>query len=163
QNFLTLRYALSNPSAPAAVAPVWDAKAGMATWSFAFDDLLAARFLEQWFPANLIHDRLKMTLDLELLGAKAPHVLITNGDAEGLADSHYRVVFPAHYTAQSPMLLLVPESALDASKTVVNLPGGTPISLELFAEKEATIDLASVAGQVTNHLAEWSQMFGSYP
>ncbi|MBM3239400.1 hypothetical protein FJZ31_24170 [Candidatus Poribacteria bacterium] len=58
----------------------------------------AAHYLEMWFPANLIYDQFKFTLDIEIAKTEFEHIIITNGSVAKLGKNHWRVEFPERFT-----------------------------------------------------------------
>jgi hypothetical protein len=129
---LVAAYPLGAPHAPAARDLEWDAAAGAVRWDFWFTDLLPGRYLESWFPANLVWDRFSFSLDLTL-DAAAPHTLVTNAEVVG-AEGDWSLEFPDTTTALSPLVLLTPTAGLAVTSWTEVFSDGTPLDLEVYRE-----------------------------
>lgn len=105
EHVLTLRYTLVRPPGFAADPPKFEVN-GVA-WDFAFNDVAPRMFLEQWLPANLVHDRHGISLALEIAGGAAGQRVISNGEVVG-GEGLWQIDWPEDSTAQSPMLVLAP-------------------------------------------------------
>lgn len=153
---LRLTYTLGLPASPAggSYPPnlAWTAGPRL-TFNFGFTDLAAARYLESWAPANLVWDQYAITLELQVTGTTVPHRTITNGAVTNLGANHWRVAFPARFTALSPMLEIRATDTLAASTSNVTLPGsGQTVTIE--ALKLASNAAISLPAQLTN-LKSW--------
>lgn len=162
KNTLELTYMLERPSAPEAQAIEWDPNSTRVFWNFRLWDLLAGRFLESWFPANLIYDQFPFTLDLELQRSAFKHTLVTNGKTRALSQGHWRVTYPSTYTALSQMLVLVPDDYLESYTTVLHRRNGTPIKFDIFMERGVGADLSVVANDVKSYVEEFTESTGEY-
>lgn len=88
-------------------------------------DLQPGRYLEMWAPAPLIHDRFALHVDITLEGTDRPHTVIANtaGTDSEPGRTAWSLVYPAHYTALSPMLVLAPSDAVEVRRSAITLPG----------------------------------------
>jgi hypothetical protein len=163
ENQLDLDYRLEQPDVFIAPPVIWDAAAPGASWESYFSDLNPARYLEQWFPANLVYDRFAFALEIEIRNSGVPHTLVTTGDFEALAENHWRVRYPPTSTALSPLLVLVPSERVETR--VVELSEGStgPVRLELHRDLGAVADLAALAETVRESFAEFTASTGPYP
>ena len=104
---LKLEYPVGTPDAPQAQGVLWRDGGGV-LWDTWFSDLNQGRYLESWFPANLLHDQHPMTLTLDLVNAGSPHHLITNGVVEARGEHAWTLEFPPTFTSCSHLIVLVP-------------------------------------------------------
>jgi hypothetical protein len=134
------------------------------TFTFGFTDLVAARYLEMWVPANLIWDQYALTLELRLSGTAVAHRVITNGAVTTLGANHWRADFPDRFTALSPMLEIRAVDMLTAATTTVTLPvSGTPVTIEAVRlSTDTTVDLAAVLADLAAWLPAHEQSIGRY-
>lgn len=118
EHVLTLRYTLVRPPGFAADPPQFEEDG--VSWDLAFNDLLPRMFLEQWLPANLVHDRHKISLTLAIVGGAADQRVISNGEVTTRGAGVWEIGYPAGSTAQSPMLVLAPASEVASSSVTVD-------------------------------------------
>jgi hypothetical protein len=133
---LRFKYDLSTPRSIDANGPIW--KVSGVEWGSWMSELRPGRFLEQWFPANLIHDQFVFELQLKVITAKEPiaHELVTNGTITKPADGTWAITFPDYFSAFSPLVVLVPMSEIEKSTSEVLLENGQVVELEVFRHKE---------------------------
>ena len=123
RHLLELGYRVGTPDANGAVPIGWVPDG--VHFDLWMSDLHAGRYLEMWLPAPLIHDRFALHLDVVVEGTDRPHTLIANTagvDAEP-GRRAWSLVYPAHFTALSPMLVLAPSDSLEVRRSAVALPG----------------------------------------
>jgi hypothetical protein len=129
-------YALGTPQSQlgGAYPPVLQWAAGpRVRWSFGFSDLNAGRYLEAWFPSNLIFDQFPVDLEIQLAGTIAPHSLITNGVVTLLGANHWSVQFPDHFAPLSPLIeLRASDTVQQATDSVVLPVSGTIVTIEAW-------------------------------
>lgn len=158
---LHFEYDMKKPLASKSVDIGWDE--GELHWDFLFTDLTPGRYLEQWFPSNLIYDRFKFDLDLKLKGAKNEHQLITNADTTVVKkQKHWKLSFPANFTAFSHMLVLIPSSQVTRSTSEVEIQGRT-ITIDVCKLNRAKTPLEEVHERAAGHLKEFSADPGMWP
>jgi hypothetical protein len=139
RHLLEVDYDLDTPSATDAQPIGWiDGGVHFDLW---MSDLHPGRYLEMWVPAPLVHDRFALNLDVRLDNAERPHQLLANTagvDRAGQAN-RWSLLYPAHYTALSPMLVVAPGDMLDVRRSSVALPGRDR-SLGLLIARHADAD-----------------------
>jgi hypothetical protein len=162
EHVLELSYVLSRPLGNSfdLAPPRFDASG--VHWNFNLADYDAGHFLEQWLPANLIHDRFPVALELELVGGAAPHTLLANGSVEETAPNRFHATFPGHYVAHSHFLVLEPAAQLRGSTTPLALVDGSALELRVYTA-QADVDLDSVPGMAERALNEHVSAFGAFP
>jgi hypothetical protein len=117
---LELSYPLATPWAEEARPIDWTDGAHFDFW---MSDLHPGRYLEMWLPAGLCHDRLRLGLEVEVVGGSGPHALLSNGFEVRLGPDHWRIEYPAEYTPLSPLLVVAPERELAVRRRPVALAG----------------------------------------
>jgi hypothetical protein len=163
EHSLRLRYPLVIPLSPQAdSAIVWDSSGSRIYWDFWFSDLWPGRYLEMWLPANLIYDQFGVSLEVEVAGSTIAHRLVTNGQVTELGTNHWRVEFPKHFTALSPMLLLAAQDRLKVRESRVALPDmPDELRLEVIGPVAST-DLEWVEQLIQQYLATNIAQVGPY-
>lgn len=119
-------------------------------------DLYPGRYLEMWVPAPLVHDRFALHLDIAIDGTDRAHCLIANTagiDTDGRGKA-WRVVYPAAFTALSPMLVIAPVDEMEIRRRAVTLPGRSR-SLGLLTARrvDTDVDLADCEADIGSWLA----------
>jgi hypothetical protein len=163
---LRVTYNLGPPQASGAgsyrPAMAWSAGPRLA-FNFGFTDLGPGRYLEAWIPANLIFDQFTLILDLTLLNTAVPHTVITNGAVTTLGAGHWRVAYPAHFTAHSPMLELRATNTLRSMTGSTTLPAsGRTVTIEAWKLASSGIDLNAEIAHLSTWLAENEVSSGAY-
>jgi len=103
---------------------------GSVNFNFGFTDLGGGRYLEAWVPSNLLFDRFRLQIEVEVRHSETPHVLITNGTVTPAGRNHWRVGYPDTFTTCSPMLQLHPAENVEQADQSITLPGGRPLRIE---------------------------------
>ncbi len=158
---LVVEYAVALPDATNSEAPMWD-PAGV-IWNSRHSDLWPGRYAEQWWPMNLPHDEVAMTIDVEVVNAPGAHVVVANGDVTSVGDSHWQVVFPPDYTSPSPLVVVAPMALAEVTSAPVDLPEGVQVTVEVvrlttYAEQSADLLAETSAALVAADLE-----LGDYP
>jgi hypothetical protein len=157
---LDLGYRLGLPDAEGAQPIGWQ-DAGV-RFDFWMSDLHPGRYLEMWLPANLCHDRFALSVEVEVVGG-VHHGVVTNGTETALGARRWRIEYPAHFTALSPMLVLAPSTELEVRRTAVALAGRTrPLEVVTAKHSEVVADLAACEADVTGWLAGNAARYGPW-
>ena len=160
-NELYLEYQVTRPApAPAARAPLWDAS-GL-WWGFDHSDRFPGRYLEQWLPANLLHDEFALSVEIELDNAENDHTIVANGETDELAAGHWQVSYPAHFTSLSPMLVVAPTAQLDSTIATVALGAAGSLDVEVHRELAAPRGLDEIVAILTAAVNEFATDDGPY-
>ena len=161
EHTLELTYALLTPDSQDAKGVQWS-DSGL-TWDIWFSDLYLGRYLEQWFPANLIHDQFEFELTLELRNVEDEHQLVTNADVTERGEHHWQLRFPPSYTALSPMVVIVPAREVERSQSVATMEDGRKITIDVCRRLEAGGTLDGIHAQMARELQEFSTSTGPWP
>jgi hypothetical protein len=154
---LQVGYRLGTPTAEGAEPVGW--VDGGVRFDFWMSDLHPGRYLEMWVPAPLVHDRFALQLDLVLEGAQRPHTVIANtaGVNRGPGPYRWRLLYPAAYTALSPLLVLSPADSIEVRRRPLALPGrDRSLSLVTVRHRDTDADLAACEADIAawlSHLA----------
>ena len=136
---LEVGYRVETPDSNASEPIGWQSDG--VRFDFWMSDLHPGRYLEMWVPAPLVHDRFALRLDVAVDGTDRPHTLIANTagvDAEPSRRA-WSLVYPAHFTALSPMLVLAPADLIEMRRSAVNVAGRSR-SLGLVTARQADTD-----------------------
>lgn len=107
-NNLSLQYELKTPQSPESRPIDWTPD-GL-YFDFWFSDLWSARYLEMWFPSNLIYDRFGFNLEIKIINTEIEHILFSNGTINKTGDNSWTIDFPNRYTSLSHMLVICPKT-----------------------------------------------------
>ncbi len=161
-NTLDITHELAAPRAPYAHGIDW-ADPGRVRWNFDLSDGTPGRFMEQWLPANLIHDQHAITLDLEILGAAVPHTLVSNAAVEVLVDgARWRLTWPATANAMSPLLVVWPTDELESFELPIAMPDAQELTVSVHKPASYAQDLPALAQQTADALLDFSLTTGPY-
>lgn len=140
EHVLTMNYTLVRPPGFAADPPRF--KEDGVAWDLSFNDVAPRMFLEQWLPANLVHDRHPISLSLMIVGGAADQRVLSNGEVTTPEAGRWDIAFAADSTAQSPMLVLAPASEVVSQSVVVDGVELVVHRTEAFSEApEVLLDL----------------------
>jgi hypothetical protein len=157
---LEVEYVLGVPDAAGAVPIGWMGDG--VRFDLWMSDLHPGRYLEMWVPAPLVHDRFALHLDITLEGTDRPHTVLANtaGVSASRGGLTWSLVYPAAFTALSPMLVMAPTDLVEVRRRAVSLPGRQR-SLGLVTAKHADTD-ADLAG-CESDVAGWlAHLFARY-
>jgi len=157
---LDLEYALRKPKAPQAKDILWEE--GALEFDFWFTDLLPGRYLGQWFSSNLIFDAHPFDLEIQILHAKTPHRLVTNASVTKLGDHHWKLSFPADFTAFSPMVVILPESKVKVESRTIRA-GKNKIEVEVVRRNEVPTSTKNLLDRAEKAVKDFSKSMGPWP
>lgn len=158
---LDLDYRLETPQAEGALPVDWSGdRVRFDLW---MSDLKPGRYLESWLPANLCHDAFALTVDVEVVGTRSDHLVITNGAESVTGPRRWRIDYPAMFTSLSPMLVLAPAAEVEIAHGSVGLAGRRR-HLEILAAKhrEDDADLAACRADIIGWLAANAARYGPW-
>ncbi len=163
---LRLRYALGTPQSQLGgsylPAVSWSAGPRL-TFVFGLSDLNRARYAEAWLPANLLFDQYPTTLDVSIVNTMAAHSVITNAAVTPLGANHWRLDFPARFSALSPMLEIRASDTVELATGTAALPvSGTTVIVEAWKPAGDMTDLAGQIAAIGGFLAENENAYGPY-
>lgn len=115
-------------------------------WTIGMSDLNAGRYLEAWFPSNLIFDQFPVAIELNLTGTTVAHSLITNGTVTALGSNHWAVQFPDFFAPLAQLIEIRPTDTVQQAAGSVVLPvSGTTVAIEAW---KLTSDPQSLATRI---------------
>lgn len=163
---LRLTYSVGIPQASTAGSYqpqiVWSAGPRLA-FNFGFTDLGAGRYLEAFVPANLVFDQFELSLELHLTGTAVAHTPISNGSLSVLGSNHWRLDFPARFTALSPLLELRAADSLQSHTLNTVLPvSGSNVAITTWKLTGNAANLATQANAIAGFLADNESSSGRY-
>ncbi len=167
QNTLELSYNLSSPGPVEESLPdplLWRPGSAELQWDFSFSDLYAGRYLGMWFPSNLIFDRFRFTLELEIRGSDTDHVVASNGDVQYVESNHWRIVFPDSFSAFSPMLFVCPAREVQLHTEAFRMASGDEMTIEVYVPSNSADvpNPKAVSESIRNFLLQNEQLIGKY-
>ncbi|HEY0060651.1 MAG TPA: hypothetical protein VGC21_00945 [Telluria sp.] len=163
---LRLQYPLATPDAQlgGSYLPVLEWTAGpRLRFVFGLSDLNRARYAEAWLPVNLIFDQFALTLEVSLTGTFAPHSVISNAAMTMLGANHWRLAFPARFSALSPMLEIRATDTLEMQTDTTLLPvSGATVTLEGWKPAGSATNLSNALNTLKTLLADNENDYGPY-
>lgn len=122
-------------------------------------DLYTARFFENWGPANFEEDQFEMTLNLRVDQTSRVHTLYTNGAAENISSTEWKVTFPPYFTTSSFYVHLTERQMPVHSFQYQGFEKTIPVTVYSTSDS-----LVTEAAQILpDLLAEMERDFGPYP
>lgn len=163
---LRVRYDLAVPNSQlgGSYLPALDWLAGpKLRFVFGFSDLYKARYAEAWLPANLIFDQYSIDLEVQITGTMAAHSVITNGAITNIALNHWKIAFPARFSALSPMLeIRATDTLIQQTDTVVLPVSGKTVTIEAWKQTTGTSNLTTEINNIKTLLADNENDYGAY-
>jgi hypothetical protein len=160
-NTLSLQYELKTPQSPKSRPIKWSPE-GL-YFDFWFSDLWPARYLEMWFPSNLIYDHFGFNLDIRIINTHIEHILFSNGIITKTGDNSWTIDFPDRYTSLSHMLTICPKNQIQFVNDNIVLPdNGTNLNLEIFKLKTNPTNLFDIANKLKSHISQNVLNIGPY-
>lgn len=130
---------------------------------FGLSDLNRARYAEAWLPSNLIFDQFAITLEIQIVNTLVAHSIITNGIVTPLGTNHWRIEFPARFTALSPMFEIRASDTLELQTDSTVLPvSGKTVSLEAWKPAGSSVGLTMQLNTLKTLLADNENGYGPY-
>lgn len=159
---LELAYAVPASALADAPLPALEFGGGTAWWSSAQEDGIPDAMLERVLPSNLLFDRHPIDLTVELVGAKAPHNLVGNGDIAEAGQDRWTATFPSRQPHGS-FWALYPTAGVDTLRRDVALPGGRVVEVTLYGfAADVDVDLERSADVAEATLLEYDAELGPY-
>ncbi len=157
---LELSYQLGEPDVELSKEIEWVGDDGV-KWDFWFSDLKPARYLEMWFPSNLIFDEFPFQLDLQLVNTDREHTLLTNGQVM-TRDSRFVIAFPATFSSFSHMLVIAPSNEFLSLEQTID-PGGNPHTLETYKWSDLGVSLTNANELLSTSIQQFLADTGPFP
>lgn len=152
-------YQLRQPFSPKSDPIGWGD--GKLDWDFFFSDLNQGRYMEMWFPSNLLYDHFKFDFDVSIKGTKTKHTLVTNGATTEVGPLHWKVSFPDHFTAFSHMLVIVPSKDVKTGSSTFKL-NGEKHEIRVTVRNDAGTRVKTVLKQVESDMKEFNKAMGAW-
>jgi len=162
KNILKLHYELNKPNCPESQDIGWDTP--RLYFEFWFTDLHPARYLEMWFPSNLIYDQFKFSINVEITNTMIEHILFSNGEVNRLSLNHWQIEFPESFTSLSPMLCILAKDTIEHIQNSMILPdNGSKLDLLTFKKLETSeVDVQEVETRIREYITKNVINIGKY-
>lgn len=118
-----------------------------------------ANLFEAYGPAGIEADQFQLSVELELVGATAPHRLFSNGVQQAVSPGQWTIVFPDYYSTSSFYFQLTEWPFVVREATYHGLERDLPITA--YALDGDAADQA--IGYLPGYLADLEASFGPYP
>jgi hypothetical protein len=132
--------------------------------AFWTSDLSEREFLERYMPANFEFDQVKMTFNLEFLGATTKQIVYTNGVVTETGTNSYKISYPAYYTASSIFFHTVPTGATTEQRfTLKSIDGREIPAVVYFSKSSWATSLDKLKEKTTAVFHELESDYGPFP
>ena len=115
-----------------------------------------------WFPSNLIYDKFKFNLEIQILNTEIEYALFSNGKKVSINQNHWALEFPDGFTSLSPMLCMIAANRIEYKQGVLSLDNATELVLDIFKLKSTPIDLAMVENKIREYITCNVKNIGPY-
>ncbi|HLT22017.1 MAG TPA: hypothetical protein VKZ84_01170 [Bacteriovoracaceae bacterium] len=121
--------------------------------------------LERYLPTNFEFDRIKMKFIVNIVGAKVPHSIFTNGVQKEIAPNVYEIDFPKYFTSSSIYFHVTPTNAMKVLNFNIDSKFGNKIPTTIYTLNNANSDqeLAAFKAQTIKIINELENDYGKYP
>ena len=127
--------------------------------AFWMSDLSDRRYIEQYLPTNLEYDQYKMTMNIDIQGTQADHVIYTNAAVTELALNNWHLEFRDVYTASSFYLHITKKGIIPELKNDYTSIDGRVIPVTVYTD-QSTTRFMNTALEV---LKELEKDYGPFP
>jgi hypothetical protein len=161
-NVLKLEYELNTPDSENS-KPI-EFNSDSLYFDFWFSDMYPGRYLEMWFPSNLIYDHFAFHLDIQIINSNLEHNLFSNGEINKIGNNSWIIDFPNNFTSLSHMLYICPKNNVEEINDIVVSPdSGKNINLNLFKLKNNDhVDINRISDTVKKYISENILYIGPY-
>ncbi len=130
---------------------------------FGLSDLNRARYVEAWLPANLVFDQYSINLEIQIINTMAAHSIITNGVVTTLGSKHWRISFPSHSSALSPLLEVRASDTLNQQTDSVVLPiSGKTVTIKAWKPTSSIVNMTTQINNIKTFLTDNENNYGAY-
>lgn len=128
-------------------------------------DLNNRGLLERYVPANFEFDRVKKKFIVNIVGAKIPHTIYSNGTQKSLGNDIYEIDFPSYFTSSSIFFHVTPTSGVKELKFDITSISGKKIPATIYTlnSGNADLELTAFKNSATKIIAELENDYGPYP
>ncbi|MGE3610925.1 MAG: hypothetical protein AB7I27_15145 [Bacteriovoracaceae bacterium] len=133
--------------------------------AFWTSDLDERSYLEQYLPSNFEFDQVKMTFVVKIMGAKAKHMIYTNGVQEEIDSNTFKITYPEYFTASSLFYHLVPKGSLDELRFTLKSIDGRTLPAVVYTNKSlltTNAKLDAVKKDLTEVFQELESDYGAF-
>lgn len=162
-NILKLEYELNQPLSPESKAIEWNSNS--LYFDFWFSDLNPGRYLEMWFPSNLIYDHFEFHLNIHIINSNVEHTLFSNGEINKIGNNSWIIDFPNNFTSLSHMLYICPKNNVEEINDILVSPdnSGKNINLNVFKLKNNNhANINRILDNVKSYISENISNIGPY-
>ena len=138
---LTLEYDLDQPDSLYSQPITWDTD--HLYFEFWFTDLRPARYLEMWFPSNLIYDQFRINIDIQISNTNVSHTLFSNSQVVIRSPNHWKIECLDTFSSLSPMLVIAGLDRIGYYSDTIYLPDyPSKLRLDVFKLTNPELDLS---------------------
>ena len=132
--------------------------------AFWTSDLSERQFLERYLPANFEFDQVKMTFNVNFIGAKTKQVIYTNGVMSSTKNNVYKISYPAYYTSSSIFFHAVPQGSVNELRfSLKSIDGREVPAVVYFGKASFGANLERLKAATTEIFQELESDYGPFP
>jgi hypothetical protein len=132
--------------------------------AFWTSDLDERQFLERYMPANFEFDQVKMTFNVNFIGAKTKQVIYTNGTMTETKSNVFKISYPSYYTASSIFFHAVPQGTVSELRfSLKSIDGRNIPSVVYFLPSTFGGSLERLKNKTTEVFHELESDYGPFP
>lgn len=132
--------------------------------AFWTSDLDERQFLERYMPANFEFDQVKMTFNVNFIGAKTKQVIYTNGTMTETKSNVFKISYPSYYTASSIFFHAVPQGTVTELRfSLKSIDGRNIPSVVYFSPSTFGGSLERLKNKTTEVFHELESDYGPFP
>lgn len=106
--------------------------------AFWMSDLSDRRYIEQYLPANLEYDQYPSEIEYLIKGSQDEHVIYTNGEVTEIAKNHWKVQYPATYSASSYFMHITKKGAIPVKQATYRSIDGRDIPVTVYTSQSTS-------------------------
>tara|TARA_R110000868_G_scaffold117600_13_gene312448 strand:- start:18295 stop:19632 length:1338 start_codon:yes stop_codon:yes gene_type:complete len=127
--------------------------------AFWMSDLSDRRYMEQYLPSNLEYDQYQTELEVKIIGTDREHQINTNGSINELSKNHWKIQYPAVYTASSYFYHLFEKDAYPEDRKIYKSIDGRDIPVLVYTNQS----VSRFMNETLKVLAELEADYGPWP
>ncbi len=126
-------------------------------------DFESRGLLERYLPANLEFDQVSMKFQVEIIGATREEIIFTNGNVSQIGQQRWSIQFPSYFNCSALFFHLRPKDETTVLQYSFQSANKNQIPIVIYKHSGSHDDLNDFKTVLDKRLAEYEQLFGSFP
>lgn len=132
--------------------------------AFWTSDLDERQFLERYMPSNFEFDQVKMTFNVNFIGAKTKQIIYTNGVVTETKSNVFKISYPSYYTSSSIFFHAVPQGTVNELRFSLKSIDGRELPAVVYASTSSFgVNLQRLKTKTTEIFQELESDYGPFP